>query len=57
MAITGGNKPTNIDRIADLIDLEVEDGQTVEIEEPGTMDNGAAVSFIEDGSAEISFGP
>ena len=57
MAMIGGNKPTNIDRISDLIDLEVEDGQTVEIEEPGTMDNGAAVSFIEDGSAEINFGP
>ena len=49
MAMIGGNKPTNIDRISDLIDLEVEDGQTVEIEEPRTMDNGAAVSFIEDG--------
>jgi len=57
MAMIGGNKPTNIDRISDLIDLEVEDGQTVEIEEPRTMDNGAAVSFIEDGSAEINFGP
>ena len=57
MATIGGNKPTNIDRIADLIDLEIEDGQTVEIEEPLPMDSGAAVSFIEDGSAEINFDP
>ena len=56
MAI-GENKPTNIDRISDLIDLEVESGQTVEIEEPMSMDQGASVSFIEDGSAEINFGP
>ena len=57
MAMIGGNKPTNIDRISDLIDLDVEDGQTVEIEEPLTMDNGAAVSFAEDGSADVNFGP
>ncbi len=56
MAI-GDNKPTNIDRISDLIDLDVEAGETVEIEEPMSMDQGASVSFIEDGSAEINFGP
>ena len=28
------NKPTNIERLSDLIDLEVEDGQEVQIEEP-----------------------
>jgi len=42
MAI-GDNKPTNIDRISDLIDLDVEAGETVEIEEPMSMDQGASV--------------
>ena len=30
--------PTNIERLSDLIDLEVEDGREVEIEEPLSPD-------------------
>ena len=31
------NKPTNIERLSDLIDLEVQDGEEVQIEEPMQM--------------------
>ena len=51
------NKPTNIERLSDLIDLEVEDGQTVEIEEPISTDNDIAVEIEEDGSAEVNYFP
>ena len=57
MATISGNKPTNIDRISDLIDLDIEAGETVEIEEPMPMGNGAEVSFAEDGSADVNFDP
>ena len=45
------NKPTNIERLSDLIDLEVEDGQEVQIEEPIPTDSDIAVEIEEDGSA------
>ena len=57
MAMIGGNKPTNIDRIADLIDLDVEAGQTVEIEQPMPMDSDVAVEFGNNGEAQVDFFP
>ena len=47
--------PTNIERLSDLIDLEVEDGTEVEIEEPlspNGMDD-IAVELSDGGGAEI----
>ena len=57
MAMIGGNKPTNIDRIADLIDLDVEAGQTVEIEQPMPTDSDVAVEFGDNGEAQVDFFP
>ena len=37
------NKPTNIERLSDLIDLEVQDGEEVQIEEPMQMGDGDIV--------------
>ena len=51
------NKPTNIERLSDLIDLEVEDGQEVQIEEPTPTDSDIAVEIEEDGSAEVNYFP
>ena len=50
-------KPTNIERLSDLIDLEVEDGQEVQIEEPMPTDSDIAVEIEEDGSAEVNYFP
>ena len=55
MAMIGGNKPTNIDRIADLIDLDVEAGQTVEIEQPMPTDSDVTVEFGDNGEAQVDF--
>ena len=52
------SRPTNIERISDLIDLEVEDGTEVQIEEP-IAPSGAgdiAVELTDDG-AEINYSP
>ena len=48
--------PTNIERLSDLIDLEVEDGTEVEIEEPLSPDgmNDIAVELSDAGGAEIN---
>jgi hypothetical protein len=51
------NKPTNIERLSDLIDLEVQDGEEVQIEEPMEMGEGdIAVELSEEG-AQIDFFP
>ena len=51
------NKPTNIERLSDLIDLEVQDGEEVQIEEPMQMGDGdIAVELSEEG-AQIDFFP
>ena len=52
------SKPTNIERLSDLIDLEVEDGTEVQIEEPmapGGADD-IAIELTDDG-AEINYSP
>ena len=51
--------PTNIERLSDLIDLEVEDGTEVEIEEPLAPDgmNDIAVELSDSGGAEINYFP
>ena len=52
------SRPTNIERISDLIDLEVEDGTEVQIEEPmapGETDD-IAIELTDDG-AEINYSP
>jgi len=51
--------PTNIERLSDLIDLEVEDGTEVEIEEPLAPDgmNDIAVELSDAGGAEINYFP
>jgi len=51
------SKPTNIERLSDLIDLEVQDGEEVQIEEPMQMGEGdIAVELSEEG-AQIDFFP
>ncbi len=51
------SKPTNIERLSDLIDLEVEDGEEVQIEEPMQMGEGdIAVELSEEG-VQIDFFP
>ena len=57
MAVDESNKPTNIDRITDLIDLDIEAGQEVEIEAPLPTDSDVEVSFGQDGSAVLDFMP
>ena len=53
------SKPTNIDRLSDLIDLEVEDGTEVQIEEPLSSDgmSDIAVELSDAGGAEINYFP
>ena len=50
-------KPTNIERVSDLIDLEIQTGETVEIEDPTPNDADVAVEFNADGSAELNYFP
>ena len=49
------NTPTNIERLSDLIDLDVESGETVEIETPNPTDTEVDVEFAADGSAAVSY--
>ena len=51
--------PTNIERLSDLIDLEVEDGIEVQIEAPLSPDgmNDIAVELSDGGGAEINYFP
>ena len=51
------NTPTNIERLSDLIDLDVESGETVEIETPNPTDTEVDVEFAADGSAEVNYFP
>jgi hypothetical protein len=51
-----GNKPTNIERLSDLIDLEVADGEEVQIEEPLEAEGDIAIE-LSDAGAEINFFP
>ena len=50
-------KPTNIERVSDLIDLDIQSGETVEIEDPAPNDADVAVEFNADGSAELNYFP
>ena len=50
-------QPTNIDRVTDLIDLDIEAGQEVEIEAPFPEDMDIEVNFAQDGSAVLDFMP
>ena len=50
-------KPTNIERVSDLIDLDIQSGETVEIEDPTPDDADVAVEFNADGSAELNYFP
>ena len=50
-------KPTNIERASDLIDLDIQSGETVEIEDPTPDDADVAVEFNADGSAELNYFP
>ena len=50
-------QPTNIDRVTDLIDLDIEAGQEVEIEAPLPEDMDIEVNFAQDGSAVLDFMP
>ena len=50
-------KPTNIERVSDLIDLDIQSGETVEIEDPTPSDTDVAVEFNADGSAELNYFP
>ena len=50
-------KPTNIERVSDLIDLDIQSGETVEIEDPAPNDADIAVEFNPDGSAELNYFP
>ena len=57
MAFEEINKPTNIDRVTDLIDLDIEAGQEVEIDEPIPEGGDVEVSFARDGSAVLDYAP
>ena len=50
-------KPTNIEKVSDLIDLDIQSGETVEIEDPTPNDADIAVEFNPDGSAELNYFP
>ena len=50
-------KPTNIERVSDLIDLDIQSGETVEIEDPTPSDTDVAVEFNADGAAELNYFP
>ena len=47
-------QPTNIDRVTDLIDLDIEAGQEVEIEAPLPEDMDIEVNFAQDGKMRTS---
>jgi len=51
------NKPTNIERLSDLIDLEVQDGEEVQIEEPMQMGEGDISVELSEEGAQIDFFP
>ena len=51
------SKPTNIERLSDLIDLEVQDGTEVEIEEPMQMGESDVSVELSDQGAQIDFFP
>ena len=51
------SKPTNIERLSDLIDLEVQDGAQVEIEEPVQMGESDISVELSDQGAQIDFFP
>ena len=57
MAIDEMNKPTIIDRVTDLIDLDIEAGQEVEIDAPIPEDGDVEVNFAQDGSAVLDYMP
>ena len=57
MAVEEMNKPTNIDRVTDLIDLDIEAGQEVEIEAPIPEDGDVEVSFDQEGGATLDYMP
>ena len=57
MAFEEINKPTNIDRVTDLIDLDVEAGQEVEIDAPVPENGDVEVNFAQDGSAVLDYMP
>ena len=57
MAVDEIKQPTNIDRVTDLIDLDIEAGQEVEIEEPFPEGGDIEVNFQQDGSALLDFMP
>ena len=57
MAFEEMNKPTNIDRVTDLIDLDIEAGQEVEIEAPIPEDGDVEVSFDQEGGATLDYMP
>jgi len=49
--------PTNIERLSDLIDLEVEDGTEVEIEEPLAPNGEVSVELSDVGEAQVNYFP
>jgi len=51
------SKPTNIERLADLIDLEVQDGEEVQIDEPMQMGEGDISVELSEEGAQIDFFP
>jgi len=57
MAFEEINKPTNIDRVTDLIDLDIEAGQEVEIDSPIPENGDVEVNFGQDGSAVLDYMP
>tara|TARA_R110002051_G_scaffold6334_2_gene30871 strand:+ start:487 stop:2955 length:2469 start_codon:yes stop_codon:yes gene_type:complete len=57
MAFEEINKPTNIDRVTDLIDLDIEAGQEVEIDSPVPENGDVEVNFGQDGSAVLDYMP
>ena len=50
-------QPTNIVRVSDLIDVDVQSGETVEIEEPLPTDTDIEVELNDDGSGTVNFFP
>jgi len=50
-------QPTNIERVSDLIDVDVQSGETVEIEEPLPTDTDIEVELNDDGSGTVNFFP
>ena len=50
-------QPTNIERVSDLIDVDVQSGETVEIEQPLPTDTDIEVQLNNDGSGTVNFFP